>query len=204
MRRLAFLLVFVSAAAPGVEADRSLLIVATSPPGAAITIDGVLAGLSPRSETLAPGVHTVTAELQGAVVSQTISLVAGEERRLTLSLVHAFPPRPAPIAGLVTLGGGALGFGLGLLLQLPARAAGREVSLLYERGGGWDESARRLEASGLSAQTWSWFFTGAGVAVMAAGLLVTGLQLFGPRTDLPALVFVPTSGGGVLSWGARW
>lgn len=186
------------------NANNGKLHVVTSPPGAAISIDGTLVGLAPRSETLAPGVHTVTAELQGAVVSQTISLAAGEDRKLTLSLVHAFPPRPAPVAGLVTLGGGALGFGLGLLLQLPARAAGREVSLIYQRGGGWDETARKIEAAGLSAQTWSWFFTGAGLAVMASGLLVTGLQLFGPRTDLPALVFVPSSGGGMLSWGARW
>ncbi len=176
----------------------------TSPASAAITIDGKLVGLSPRSETLTPGVHTLSAELSGAITSQTISLIAGEERKVTLTIVAPFTPRPAPVAGLLTFGGGALALGVGLLLQLPARAAGREVSLLYQRGGGWDDQARRLEESGLSAQTWSWLFTGAGVAVMASGLIVMGVQLFGHRNDLPVLVLVPIAGGGALSWGAKW
>ena len=178
--------------------------VETVPPGAAISIDGALVGLSPRTETLPPGVHTLTAELGGATTSQTISLVEGEERKLTLSLIASLPPRPAPVAGLVTFGGGALAFGLGMLLQISAREAGAMVKLLFERGGGWDDGARKLEADGLSAQTWSWFFTGAGLAVMASGLVVSGVQLFGHRTDLPMLVLLPTRDGALVSWGARW
>ena len=178
--------------------------VETVPPGAAISIDGALVGLSPRTETLTPGVHTLTAELGGATISSTISLTEGEERKLTVSLHAWLPPRPAPVAGLVTFGGGALAFGLGLLLQIPAREAGRAVKVLFDRGGGWDDGAQKLEAQGLSAQTWSWFFTGAGLAVMASGLVVSGVQLFGHRTDLPMLVLLPTRDGALVSWGARW
>ena len=78
------------------------------------------------------------------------------------------------------------------------------MSRLFVQGGGWDANAEKLEQAGLSAQGWSWFFTGAGLAVMASGLIVTGVQLFGPRTDLPMLAFVPLAGGGLLSWGLRW
>ena len=204
MRHLGSLIVLLSALAQGEEPQPAVLHLLTNPPGAAITIDGKLVGLSPRSETLSPGVHTLSAEQSGASSSQTISLIAGEERKLTLFIVPPLTPRAAPVAGLITFGGGALVFGLGLLLQLPAREAGRAVSLLYQRGGGWDDPAQRLEQAGLSAQTWSWFFAGAGVAVMASGLIVLGVQLFGRRADLPVLVLVPLSGGGVLGWGATW
>lgn len=194
----------VADAAEGELPPSAQLHIVTTPPGAAISIDGVLVGLSPRSETLRPGVHTLTAELSGANRSLTISLAAGEERKVVVALALPQTPRPAPVVGLVTFAGGALSFGLGLLLQLPARAASREVSLLFERGGGWDDQAEQLEQGGLSAQGWSWFFTGAGAAVMASGLIVTALELFGARPDLPALTFVPLQGGGAFSWGARW
>lgn len=204
MRPLCSLLVLLSALAQGEEPQPAVLHLSTSPPGAAITIDGKLVGLSPRSETLSPGVHTLSAEQSGAIAAQTISLIEGEERKLTLFILPPLTPRTAPVAGLVTFGGGALVFGLGLLLQLPAREAGREVSLLYQRGGGWDDQAQRLEQSGLSAQTWSWFLAGAGVAIMASGLVVMGVQLFGRRADLPVLALSPIFGGGLLTWGANW
>ena len=187
-----------------VFAAEPTLHIETVPPGAALTIDGALVGLSPRTETLTPGVHTLTADLGGATTSQTISLFDGEARKLTLSLIASRPPRPAPVAGLVTLGGGALAFGLGLLLQVPAREAGNQVKLLFERGGGWDDGARKLEDNGLSAQNWSWFFTGAGLAVMASGLVVCGIQLFGHRSELPMLVLLPTRDGALAAWGTRW
>lgn len=198
------MLALLSFTAHAVEPDRALLHIVTSPAGAAITLDGTLVGISPRTESLPPGVHTVTAELSGAVTTHTFSLAKGDERKLTLSLIPPKTPRPAPVAGLVTFGGGGLALGLGLLLRLPAHEAAAAMQRLYDRGGGWDDPARKLETSGLAAQTWSWFFTGAGVAVMAAGLLVTGLQLFGPHTDLPVLVLFPTAHGAALSFGARW
>ena len=184
--------------------ERAQLIITTTPAGAAITIDGQLVGLAPRTESLAPGVHTLTAEISGAITSQTLSLAEGETRRLTIALHAVLPPRPAPVAGLITTAAGALSFGLGLLLQIPAREAGQQVHLLFERGGAWDTTARRLEQSGLSAQGWSYFFTGAGVAAIASGLLVTGLQLFGRRTDFPTVALLPTPQGGLLTWSARW
>lgn len=205
VRYLLSVLLVLSAAASAVEPDRAELHVTTSPPGAAITLDGALVGLSPRTETLSPGVHTLTAELSGALTSQTVSLVAGATRAVTLSLVPLTPPaRPFPVIGTVTFGGGALALGVGLLLRFPAQAAGRAVSGLSQRGGSWDDQARELEAAGLRAQSRSWFFTGAGLAVMASGLIVAGLEWFGHRTGMPALVLLPTAGGGMLSWGARW
>ncbi|MDP2269253.1 MAG: PEGA domain-containing protein [Archangium sp.] len=184
--------------------ERAQLVITTTPAGAAITIDGQLVGLSPRTESLAAGVHTVTAELSGAMTSQTLSLAEGETRKLSIALDAVLPPRPAPVAGLITTAAGALSFGVGLLLQIPAREAGQQVHLLFERGGAWDASAQRLEQAGLSAQGWSFFFTGAGVAVIASGLLVTGLQLFGHRTDFPTLALLPTPQGGLLTWSTRW
>ncbi len=184
--------------------DRAQLIITTTPTGAAITIDGQLVGLSPRTESLAPGVHTLTVELAFALTTQTIALAEGETRKLTIALPPVLTPRPAPIAGLITAAGGALSFGLGLLLQIPAREAGQQVHLLFERGGAWDTTAQRLEQSGLSAQGWSFFFTGAGLAVITSGLVVTFAQLFGRRTDLPSLVLLPTWQGGMLTWSTRW
>lgn len=204
MRRLLPWLLLLPAAALAVDAEHAEIQVRTVPAGAAVSIDGVLVGLSPRTETLSPGVHTLTAESGAAISSQTISVVAGEVRSVTLTLTSLTPPRLFPVAGVGTFAGGAVALGLGLLLQAPARAAGREVQGLFERGGGWDEPARALEAAGLRAQTWSWIFTIGGAAAMAAGLLVTGLQWFGPRTDLPALALLPTPEGALLSWGARW
>jgi hypothetical protein len=192
------------ASALAAESERAEVRVTTSPPGAAITLDGALVGIAPRTETLSPGVHTVTAELSGAVTTQTLSLRAGEVRTVTLSLVPLNPPRAFPVVGAVTFGGGALALGLGLLLRIPAHTAGLAVSGLYQSGGRWDDQALQLEQAGLSAQTWSWFFTGAGVAVMASGLIVAGLELFGHRSEIPSLVFVPLSGGGVLGWATRW
>lgn len=204
MRRLLSLLLVFPAAAFAVEPEQAELRITTSPPGAAITLDGVLVGISPRTERVAAGVHTLTAERSGAVSAQTLSVTAGEVRPVTLSLEALLaPPRPFPLKGTLTFGGGALALGLGLLLQEPARAAGRQVSLLYEKGGGWDGPAREVEAAGLRAQTWSWFFTGAGLAAMASGLVVTGLEWFGHR-DLPLLVVLPQVGGGLLCWGGRW
>lgn len=184
--------------------ERAQLQITTTPAGAAITIDGQLVGLSPRTEALAPGVHTLTAELSGALTSQTLSLTEGERRKVTIELQPVLSPRPAPIAGLITTAAGALSLGVGLLLQIPAREAGQQVHLLFERGGGWDDAAQRLERAGLSAQGWSSFFTGAGLVVIASGLIVTGIQLFGPRADLPGLVLLPTPQGAVLTWGTRW
>ena len=203
--RWPLLLLVCSISARAVEPDRAELHIATSPPAAAITLDGALVGISPRVETLNPGVHTLTAELSGAVTTQTISLVPGEVRSVTLSLVPLeSPPRPFPVIGALTFGGGAVALGVGLLLRIPAHDFGLKVSGLYQSGGRWDEQALELEAAGLSAQTWSWFFTGAGAAVMASGLVVAGLELFGLRSALPSLVFVPARGGGVLGWAARW
>ena len=185
--------------------ERAQLQITTTPTGAAITVDGQLVGLSPRTESLSAGVHTLTVELAGAITTQTLALTEGETRKLTIELNPALTPRPAPVAGLITTAAGALSFSLGLLLQIPAREAGQQVRLLFERGGAWDTTAQRLEQSGLSAQGWSYFFTGAGVAVITSGLIVTGLQLFGRRTELPGLVLLlPTSRGGLLTWSTCW
>lgn len=201
MRCVSLLLVISTLA---MAEDQAQLVITTTPAGAAITIDGQLVGLSPRTESLAPGVHTLTAELAGASTSQTISVATGETRKLTIALERVLSPRPAPLEGLITTAAGALSFGLGLLLQIPAREAGQRVHRLFERGGAWDATAQRLEQSGLSAQGWSYFFTGAGIGIFASGLIVTGLQLFGSRADPPGLVLLPTPHGGLLTWSTRW
>ncbi len=178
--------------------------IVTTPPGAVISIDGELAGLAPREEVLRPGVHTVVAELKGALtVSETVSVVEGEARVLRLSLSPEAPgPRELPVAGLITTGLGAVVMTGGLLLRFPAEDAARQVSALYRRGGGWDDAAAQLELQGLSAQSWSWIFTGAGAAILASGLIVTAVQWFGPA--MPRLAVVPAAGGATVVWGAAW
>lgn len=178
--------------------------IVTTPPGAVISIDGELAGLAPREEVLRPGVHTIVAELKGALtVSETVSVVDGEARVLRLSLLpEARGPRGAPVAGLITTGLGAAVLTAGLLLRFPAEDAARQMSVLYRRGGGWDDAAAQLELQGLSAQSWSWIFTGAGAAILASGLIVTAVQWFG--APLPPLAVVPVSGGATVVWGAAW
>jgi hypothetical protein len=186
--------------------ERATVHVITTPAESVISIDGELKGLAPRDEQLMPGVHTVLAELNGAqATSVTISVVAGEERTLKLELLpeHA-SPRPFPVAGVVTAGGGVLVLTLGLLLRIPAEAAGRQVTALYARGGGWDDAAREIEAQGLSAQTWSWFFTGAGAGITASGLIVAAVQWLAPQAPLPRLTFTPLLGGGYARWSVEW
>lgn len=199
MRGLASLLVLISATVHAAEVH-----IVTTPPGAAISVDGALVGLSPRTETLKPGVHTLTAELAGAVASQTLSVTEDEVRTVTLALVAvASPPLPFPVIGAVTFSAGALALGAGLWLQGPAREASQQVSGLYQHGGGWDAQAQEVEAAGLRAQTWSWFLTGTGAVVMASGLLAAGFELFGHR-QLPVLVLLPQASGALLCWGVRW
>ncbi len=198
------LLVLAPLLAVADEPRPARLRIVTSPEAAAITIDGHLAGLSPRDEVLAPGVHTLVAELAGApTLTQTFSLAEGEVR--TLKLAFSSGPgtaTPFPVAGLVTGLAGGAALTVGLLLRFAAEDAARQVNALTDRGGGWDQGGQQREAAGLRAQTWSWFFTGAGSALLASGLVVLVLQLRGP--GLPTLTLVPTGGGAFVSGSFAW
>lgn len=207
MRGLVAAVVLVCAVARAEDeapAAASTLLVVSVPQGAVISIDGALMGLAPRTETLAPGVHTVTAELGDAQVQQTLTLAPGQQRTLTLRLAPAVVPRPFPTAGVLTSAGGAALLGVGLLLRIPAHEAGVRVSALYRQGGGWDQAASALESAGVSAQTWSWICTVAGAGVLASGLVVTALQLFGGLGSPPPLALLVSPQGAMLAWSGNW
>lgn len=198
---------------PAVLVAASLLAAAPEPvaylevraarPNAVVTIDGRLRGLAPRTEALPPGPHEVVVEAPGWVRRARVVLEAGQ----TVTLRYDLAPPPAgprrfPVAGLATAGAGALALTTGLLLRLPAEASAREVSALFRAGGGWDGRAAALEASGLAAETWSWFFTGLGAALLASGAIVALAEL--AATPPPALTLAPAPGGALLTWSARW
>jgi PEGA domain len=188
------------------EPARATVHVITTPPGAVISIDGVLRGLAPRDEQLEAGIHSLTVEQRGARTEvQTFAVVAGEERTLRIELVaEHWPRRPFPVAGVVTASSGVLVLTLGLLLRFPAEAAARQITAVFQRGGGWDDQARTIEAQGLSAQTWSWFFTGLGAALTASGALVTLVKVRAPSPPLPQLTISPMPGGAFASWSVTW
>jgi hypothetical protein len=64
------------------------LSVETRPPGARVRIDGRDMGATPLTlTTLSPGTHAVELQLRGyRVWSSTVSIAAGQRRRITASL----------------------------------------------------------------------------------------------------------------------
>lgn len=181
------------------------LLIRTSAEEAVITIDGETRGLAPRTETLAPGVHTIVAETKDAPpVEQTVSLASGETRTITLSFISPARARPFPTVGTVMVATGALVIASGLLLRGPAEEAAMKTSAAFQRGGGWDEFAQRIEHDGLVAETWSWLLIGLGATTVVSGVVVGIIEHFGAPNSGPKLVFAPTRGGafvgGVFTW----
>ena len=95
---------------PPVAPTVGALQVNTVPPGAAVAIDGTLRGPAPvRVDNLAPGDHTVVVANAGRVVTQQVSITAGETATLLVPLTQAQPPpqaapaTPAPAVGWVTI-----------------------------------------------------------------------------------------------------
>lgn len=67
--------------------ERALLQVATSPVGAAVFVDGQLAGVTPFEQAWDAGMHEVRVELSGfASQSARVRLAAGDQHRLDLAL----------------------------------------------------------------------------------------------------------------------
>lgn len=205
MRLHAVAVCIISWAAAAQEVAPGKLLIRTSADEAVITIDGETRGLAPRTETLAPGVHTIVAETKDAPpVSQTVSLTSGETRTLTLSFIPPARARPFPTVGTVMVATGGLIVAGGLLLRGPAEEAARKTSAAFQRGGGWDEFAQRLEHNGLVAETWSWLLLGLGVTTVVSGVVVGVLEHFGTPESGPKLVLAPIRGGawvgGVFTW----
>ncbi len=205
MRLYAVLGCIISSVAWAQELAPARLKVRTNAAEAVITIDGEVRGLAPRTEAIAPGVHTIVAETKGAPdLTQTVSVTSGEERTITFEFAHPVAPRPFPSIGTLMVVAGGVLVTSGLLLRGRAEEAAVQVSRLFERGGGWDASGQKLERDGLAAQNWSWFLVGTGVAAVVSGVIVGVLEVFGAPAGKPTLVLVPTPGGAMVSGALRW
>lgn len=205
MRLHAVGLCIISSLAAAQEVAPGKLLIRTSAEEAVITVDGETRGLAPRTESLAPGVHTVVAETKDAPpVTQTVSIASGETRTVTLSFVPAARARPFPVVGTIMVATGGLIIASGLLLRGPAEDAARKTTEAFQRGGGWDAFAQRIEHDGLAAETWSWLLIGLGVTTVVSGVVVGIIEHFGAPDSGPKLVIAPTRGGafvgGVFSW----
>ena len=93
--------------------------VTTVPPGAAVALDGVMRGAAPlHLDQLAPGVHTVVVANAGRVVSQQVTVTAGETATLLVPLGQAPAPpppaAPAPAAPALAVGWVAITAGIEL------------------------------------------------------------------------------------------
>ena len=187
------------------QADLAEVHLETTPPDAAVTVDGALQGLAPRTERLPPGVHVFTFEHPDARTStMTVQLVPGERRTVRVALSPEHPRVVVPLAGTATLLGGLAVLTAGLLLRFDAEAHAREVEALARRGGVWDARGRALEQAGFAAQAWSWGLVVTGSAISAAGVLTTLIQLLRTEPAAPALTLAPLPGGACATWSLAW
>ena len=101
--------------APAPEPDLSTgsLSVTTDPPGAQVSIDGVVRGVSPATiPGLAVGTHTLELRLEGYQnLKTTVNITAGQAQEYTTGLLKAFTPSPvevglAIIVVLIVVGAG--------------------------------------------------------------------------------------------------
>lgn len=128
-----------------------------------------------------------------------------DELEKQLEAERAKPPPPTPpapklrsspalrIAGLATIGGGAIALGLGVVFGVEARAAGDDIS---KHTGDWTLADQARFESGQRAQT------GMIVAYVASGVLVaTGgvLYVLGTRTQVAPVV--GANAAGAVLWG---
>jgi hypothetical protein len=85
-----------------VASSTGVLSVATSPPGAAVKIDGVARGVSPVDVSgLAPGEHKVSVTAGSRTVTENVTVAA--DRTTTLLVPIAQPETPAGAVGFVTI-----------------------------------------------------------------------------------------------------
>jgi hypothetical protein len=81
---------------PPAAPTEGALQVTTTPPGAAVNLDGTLRGMAPlRIASLAPGGHTIVVANAYRTVSQHVTITPGETTTLLVPLGQA-PAQPAP------------------------------------------------------------------------------------------------------------
>lgn len=141
------------AAAPATAEDGRLRLT-SSPPGASVTIDGVLAGEAPIDRALAPGRHTVVASAPGhRTLTQELMITGAEASTIHLALVPEPPPR----------WGGVL-----LVLGIPMIAGGIATLAL-------DDRPRPRGCEPASGACGEFETTWAGAGLLAGGAVLTTL-----------------------------
>lgn len=95
-----------------------VLVIATDPPGALVSIDGEVVGTTPLERAVLEGAHKVRVSLNGYVAEErSLTLVPGVREQVALDLQRTPGNPKTRVLGAVALGGGValLGGGIALL-----------------------------------------------------------------------------------------
>jgi hypothetical protein len=183
------------------------VLVVEGPPGAALRVDGELAGALPARVHAAPGDHDLAVTLPGGeAVAQRAKVAAGETRKVTFPASSGAPtaapsaatPEPsqaaAPSAAKISAARTAGWITLGAGVALAGAAIGLGAATLsarddFVKGGDHDASLhdRAITLRALTNAAW----VGAGVAAVAGGAVL----FFAYRTPGPASASVHLSPG---------
>lgn len=173
--------------APAPTLQPARVVIASSPAGAAVLVDGQPSGHTPLELTLAPSTHTIRVELAGyASVGRTVQLAPGQTITLTETLRDAAPPQ-------VELAGVSASATVGDTLSIRARAADndRVVSMRLSMNGSFLFEAKGAELD----YAWNTGGETAGVYELRAeaidadgnvGLAAQQVTLVQPVTPTPA------------------
>lgn len=123
-----------------VRTGRTILEVASTPPGARITLDGQPIGATNATFNTFPGPHRVVVEKRGYTAA-TRSVVAeeGKTAAIAVELLPSSPPPPVrarrALAGALIGGGALAAVSAGLLLELGARGGAEHPDDKYRYAG---------------------------------------------------------------------
>ncbi len=180
------------------QAETGKLQVATDPPGARVSIDGQVAGVSPLTRDLKGGPHQLSAHMDGYdPLDQTATVALGRTTELSLKLVKEKPLHLYNVLGHLGFWGGVglVAFG-GASMGMSIKAASD-----YDDG---DPAAADTSKSWEGAM-WTGYCGGA--ALMIGGLVFWLLEPDeAESTDESTASFGPTPDGQgmVFSLGGRW
>ncbi|HKA92084.1 MAG TPA: PEGA domain-containing protein [Haliangiales bacterium] len=165
------------------------LAVDSSPPGAAIRVDGGGVGIAPVTVELEPGEHTVRADLAGRTAGEEKVKLdpAAPPRRLVLTLAPAVPPPPPPPPEAPP---GRYGAWKWVTAGGAAAAVAGGVALIAING-----SLTDCPAVGTCRSKYDTILPG--LALAGAGLALGGLTIYFIVNDKPATAaaVVPVPGG---------
>ncbi|RJO65156.1 MAG: PEGA domain-containing protein [Myxococcales bacterium] len=181
--------------------EPGMLAVVSTPPGAAVEIDGEAKGATPLETALPPGEHALAATLDGyATEKRDVTLAAGERMDVALTLAAEKPMHPYTMWGHIAFWPGLALAAFGGVATWQAKAAADDYNAATA-----PDAAKDAEAANTR-------WTGGAIAgyVLGGALMATGatLWILGAQADDggAAVSAGPTpdgSGAGVFV-GGRW